>query len=83
MLKLSFRSQDRPGPHRLHSSTLAHQSYWGVQSFGLSMFCHSRAGTFLNRKMGVIFISFLFFFFCKVIFSLLFEVRGDPVSALV
>lgn len=79
MLKLSFRNQDSPGSPGLHSSTHECQSFWGVTSFGLSTFCHSRAGTFLNRKKGVIFI----YFFCKVIFSLLFEVQGDPVSALV
>lgn len=34
------------------------------------MFCHSRAGTFLNRKMGVIFPSlFVFFFFFVKWFS--------------
>nr|KAF6427740.1 lysosomal associated membrane protein 1 [Rousettus aegyptiacus] len=62
--------QDRPSPTvppspphpspspGLHSSTHECQSFWGVTSFGLSTFCHSRAGTFLNRKKGVIFIYF-------------------------
>lgn len=80
MLKLSFKNQDSHGSYGDEECKIqALHSQLDLFS-GIFTFCYFKTGPLKILKTGTIFI---YYVFCKVTFSLVFQVQGDPVSVFV